>query len=199
MSPYPPTPGPPLPLAERLDELRGSLERLGERLRAGIASAVTATVAEALRDTLLTLLDAPRDCREDHRQDFRQLARPTNQRQRPTWGESDYGYPQEEEELRGLGYEEEPAYRPEPQSPSRPRPRWLAALAAGWQAARWWLRRRPGRFPLLSALVVGAAAGLATLAGGPLAAAAVGLVGTALGLLSLADAARSGADALARP
>src|SRR4029077_13582982 len=69
------------------------------------------------------------------------------------------------------------------------------ALAAGCQAAAWWLRRRPGPLSVLAALGVGLAAALAALFGGP---AGAGVAGTALALLALADTARSGAALAAR-
>ena len=75
--------------------------------------------------------------------------------------------------------------------------RWVSALAASWQAARWWLARKPGRYPVLTALAIGLAAGVATLAGGPLAAAGMTLIGTAMGLLSLAQVAGNAASAVA--
>src|SRR5437588_357108 len=86
---------------------------------------------------------------------------------------------------------------PDPPSPAAaPRGgRLCRALAAGCQAAGWWLRRRPGPLPLLTALGVGLAAGLAALVSGP---AGAGVAGAALALLALADAARSGADLAAR-
>jgi hypothetical protein len=49
----------------------------------------------------------------------------------------------------------------------------------------------------MTALAIGLAAGVATWAGGPLAAAGMTLIGTAVGLVSLAQAAGSGASAVA--
>src|SRR5262249_7611653 len=80
-----------------------------------------------------------------------------------------------------------------PAAPSRgPR-----ALAAGVHTTLAWLRRRAGRRPVLTAVAVGLLIALATYPGGPLAAAARGLVGSALNLLSPAEAVHAGADALA--
>jgi hypothetical protein len=64
--------------------------------------------------------------------------------------------------------------------------KWLPALAVGWQAAAWWLRRRPRRLAVLAAVGVGLACALA--AGG---------CGPALPLAALAAWVRSGAAALA--
>jgi hypothetical protein len=60
-----------------------------------------------------------------------------------------------------------------------------------------WLRRSVGRFPVLTALAVGLLTALATYAGGPWAAAAVSLAGSAFNLLSLAEAVQTSAEALA--
>jgi hypothetical protein len=60
-----------------------------------------------------------------------------------------------------------------------------------------WLRRRVGRYPVWTAVAVGLLTALATYLGGPLAAAAVGLAGSACNLLSLAGTMHTGADALA--
>jgi hypothetical protein len=86
---------------------------------------------------------------------------------------------------------------PEPPARDNPPQRWVAALASAWQAARLWLRLRPGRYPLLSALLVGLTAGLGTLLCGPPAAAAVGVATTALGLAALSATVCSVAEALA--
>jgi hypothetical protein len=67
----------------------------------------------------------------------------------------------------------------------------------GLHAAAWWLRRRVGRRPVLTALGAGLATALATYRGGPLADAAVGVAASALSLLSLAEAVQAGADTLA--
>ena len=71
------------------------------------------------------------------------------------------------------------------------------AIAAGLQTMLCWLRRSIGRFPVITAVAVGLLTALATYAGGPLAAAVVGLAGSAFNLLSLAEVVQAGADALA--
>jgi hypothetical protein len=72
------------------------------------------------------------------------------------------------------------------------------ALAAGLKAAAWWLGRRPGTNSVLAAATVGVATGIAALFGSPLAATLVGMAGSALALLSVADTVRSGAAVLPR-
>ena len=66
-------------------------------------------------------------------------------------------------------------------------------MAAGCQAASWWLRRHPGASSLVAAAGIGIAAGVATLVSSPLVAGASAVAASALGLLALADAARSAA------
>jgi hypothetical protein len=58
-------------------------------------------------------------------------------------------------------------------------------MAAGLQAAAWWLRRHPGQVSLVAALAVGTVAGLAVLAGH--ASGLATLVMSALGLAYLVD------------
>jgi hypothetical protein len=73
----------------------------------------------------------------------------------------------------------------------------VQALAVGLHTTLGWLRRKVGRYPVLTALAVGLLTALATYLGGPLAAAAVSLAGSAWNLLSLAETMHTGADALA--
>jgi len=81
---------------------------------------------------------------------------------------------------------------------STPRLRsWLTALATGWRAGLWWLRRQQGKAPVLTTLAVGLAAGLVILAAGPVATAAVRAVGAVVGLTTLAEAAQSTTSNLA--
>jgi hypothetical protein len=64
-------------------------------------------------------------------------------------------------------------------------------VATGCQAAAWWLRRYTGPFSLIAATGIGIAAGVATLVHSPLVAGATAVAASAMGLLALADAARS--------
>jgi hypothetical protein len=88
---------------------------------------------------------------------------------------------------------------PSPEQASERPPRkspWGRALAAGCQAAAWWLIQHPGPISVLTALAVGLAAGLAALLSESTAAAGIGLAGLAVTLLALVDAARCGASVL---
>jgi hypothetical protein len=67
--------------------------------------------------------------------------------------------------------------------------RWSGAVAAGLQASAWWLRRHPGRLPLLGALGVGLVAGLAGLF-------AAALTGSAVGVLAMLDVICAGGTLL---
>jgi hypothetical protein len=73
---------------------------------------------------------------------------------------------------------------------------WVRALAAACQAAAWWLRRQPRRYPLLTTLAVGLAAGVAAYSVSPLLAAGATVLGSAVTLLFVADATTSAVQAL---
>jgi hypothetical protein len=92
--------------------------------------------------------------------------------------------------------DEEPADRTVPREEPR-RGRLGRALAAGLQAAGWWLQQHPGRLSALAAVGLGLVAGTAALVrdtpAGP-----AGLVGAALGLLALDGLVRSGSDLVAQ-
>src|SRR4051812_42392921 len=162
-----------LPLTERLERLRQTLNGLGGELVEGIAASVAQTVAAAVRDTLLALLTKGRS-----RPDLPERDRSRWSPSRPSslWGGSDeaddllWTDEQEPSSPTWDDREEEPwpTYSNDRRLPvtatlpSTAHPwvrRWLSALAASWQAARWWLARRPGRYPLLTALAIGLAAG----------------------------------------
>jgi hypothetical protein len=199
-----------LPLTERLDRLRQTLNSLSGELVEGVAASIAQTVAGVVRDTLLALLTKGRS-RPDLPE--RDRSRWSHNHPAPLWGgldeEDDPMWPEDHEATPMWGNSDEDRW---PDSPSdrrlpvtstqppttQPRVRrWVSALAASWQAAGWWLARKPGRYPVMTALAIGLAAGVATWAGGPLAAAGMTLIGTALGLVSLAQVAGSGASAVA--
>jgi hypothetical protein len=207
---------PPDRVGDRLGTLRRTLDGLHDRLCQGVAQAVARAASGAVRDCLLAFLtgqgtaghQTPRRFpsrpssswddrwppsqhdRDDRRYDsFRSSDWP--EEGRDPWSADDYG----QDETCDTPASSRAS--PEPSTQEKPPRRWVTALASAWQAARLWLRLRPGRYPLLSALVVGLAAGLGTLLCGPPAAAAVGVAGTALGLAALSAGARCVAEALA--
>ncbi len=72
-----------------------------------------------------------------------------------------------------------------------------AALAIGLRVAAWWLGRRPGRLPLLSAMTLGAATTVVAMAGGPLALAGFGLAEAILSIATAEGTSRLAARLLA--
>src|SRR4051812_47741959 len=162
-------------LARHVDRLRQSLESLGYRLREAIAQAVGQSVASAVHEAVAALL-------------AERLPAAAASRPPPLWD----GYP----DPQGDYWEEDACYRPredsydlareaEPSDPPAGRSRWPAALAAGLRAALQVLRDQSGSRPVLTAVGVGLAAAALAFLGGPVAAAGLGLIGSALGLLAL--------------
>jgi hypothetical protein len=173
-------------VAAHLDRLGRALEALAARVRDGLAGAIATVVGDAVAQALGTVLAdvAIEDARARTRAQPPGPATLWDPTRRPGWYDDplDPGYPG------GAEFDSDDVPPPGPAAQPA-RLRWARALMAGVQAALWWMRR-PGRRTLLSAVGVGVAAGLAALAGGPVAAAATGLAGTALGLAAVADAVR---------
>jgi hypothetical protein len=195
-------------LGRHLDRLHDTLEGLGERLREVVSEAVGRAVADAVREAVETLLDTPPE--SPARPSYHS---PPSRQPTGLWGSSassswpsereEYGHaadtPRQPYDDELLSAEEEDSYQADTdeQPPStRPR-RWGVALAAGLKAAAWWLGRQPGKNSVLAAATVGVATGVAALFGSPLAATLVGMAGSALALLSVANTVRSGATVLA--
>jgi hypothetical protein len=187
-------------LAPHLHQLRRGLSSLGERLRQSIASSVGRTVADVVSEAVDAALATP-----DNPAGSYGSSRPASLPVRPRdWcddpGESVWGRSEQSHDNYGRtygDYDDEDQHLDEERRPhDNPKPGRLSrALAAGFQAAGWWLQRHRGRLSLLAAASVGLATGLATLLdGGPFGIA--GLVASALGLLALDGVIRSGAEAL---
>jgi len=169
-----------------------------------VARAVGQATGEAVWEALAVILDGPPEQSRYHdRADDRDGG--WGQPRRPTWPATRPHDPYDRDPYARDPYEpdpddadDEPAHRyadEEDDSPSAARRpgAWARAVAAGCQAAAWWLRRHPGPFALVAAAGIGVAAGVATLAGSPLVAGASAVAASALGLLALADAARAAA------
>jgi hypothetical protein len=180
-------------LARHLTRLGETLETFGQRLREAVSSAVGETVAGIVRETVRAVL-AEQPTIPTGSERFVQRPRPP----RPLWERPDdlqdepwfddpFNDPPDEEDV-------PPSNRTEDTGDPSRLPR---AIAVGFHTTLYWLRRRVSRYPVLTALAVGLLTALATYAGGPLAAAAVALAGSAFNLLSLAEAVDTGADALA--
>ncbi len=187
-------------LAPHVHQLRRGLASLGERLRQSIASSVGRAVADVVTEAVDAALATPDDQNGSYRP-----SRPTSApvRSRDWWdrpGESTWDRPEENYDPYDRAYrdyDDADQNLDEDQRPHNdPKPTRLGrALAAGLQAAGWWMQRHRGRLSLLVATGVGVAAGLAALLdGGPFGIA--GLVASALGLLALDGVFRSGAEAL---
>jgi hypothetical protein len=178
------------PLAHHLDRLRQTLEGYRERLREALAGALSETVGDLVRDVLVALLQEA---------DAGQPARPYAPRPyRPP--SAPYGWregPEDEYDPDDIPPDDEDDDRAPPASGSAPSP-WPLALAVGLRTAAWWLQHRPGRRCLVIALGLGAAACAWVLRGGPLSAAGLALLTSALGLAALDGLAGAGADLLVR-
>jgi hypothetical protein len=170
-------------LAARLDGLRHALDGLGERLHEAVADAIGQAAAGLVADAVHgALSDKPANSPVPGRRSW-------SRDPPPLWREDDH------QSREGHGFDRcpdadseeydellEPTDDLEPgATPSR----WCLAVAVGCQAAAWWLRRQKGRHPVLIALGVGPLCGLAAYSGGPLAAAAAALAGSALRLTGL--------------
>src|SRR5262245_33774773 len=189
-------------LATQLDHLRQTLDNLGLRLRDAVTHAVGETVGAAVRQTLHAALAADSAPGEKYDRPveprYRDPPAWPERQERSSWGPSSwdaYSGWHDAEDVDNTACPEG-ASVPEPEGP-----RGAAAhvLIMGCQAAAWWLRRHSARRPLLAAVGVGAACAVAAYLGGPVVIAGVGLAGSALGLATLADAARASARALAGP
>jgi hypothetical protein len=184
-------------LTSHVDRLHETLVTLTERLRATVAQAVSNNLASAIREAVHALFSDTEPA----------VAPPSYYQASPyhhpsTWGERDRYEREREDDLPTEDWSSEPsrAWREvecaapeavtshgEQQHPARLH----HALAIGCQAAAWWLRRQVSRASALAAL------GIALLATGAACVAGIGLAESALNLLGLADAMRSGVRGLA--
>jgi hypothetical protein len=180
-------------LAQHLTRLSETLETLGARLRQAVSLAVEDTLSAIVRETVRAVLA-----------DQRALATATQRFvPAPPPPRSPWSQPEDLDDVPWFDDADNhlpaasaapPAHRREPTA------RWSGwphALAVGVHTTIGWLRCRVGRFPVLTAVAVGLLTALASAANGPWAAAAVGLAGLAVNLLTLAEAIHSGAEALA--
>jgi len=197
-------------LARHLEQLRDALDTLGERLRDALARAVSQSVAAAVREAVLAE-GPPRPPPDERPRDpppplWEALEEPTWSEATADWAEA--AADETPARSRRPGRRRAPHDRggepaePSPQEITPQRPHGLInilgpAVLAGCETATRWLRRRPGRGAVLTALGAGLLVAVLTGVGGPVAATGLGVAGAALGLLGLADTARAGATALA--
>jgi hypothetical protein len=185
-------------LTSHVDRLQETLTVLTIRVRDTVAQAVSNNLANAIREAVHALFTDTEPSRVEPSYYQSSPYRPC-----PTWGEPDrYDREAYDGDLpaedgssdQTRGWREVECEAPEViTSPGAPqhRVRWNGALAVGCQTAAWWLRRQVTRVPTLAALGIGMlATGVAFVAG-------IGLAESALNLLGLADAMRSGVRGLA--
>ena len=169
-------------LARHLSHLRQTLDDLRERLSNSLAHAIGQAVADAVREAVqVVLADSSFHTALPNYRAYQ----PT--RSSPLWNDLEEG--ERERECTGLWPEQEDdldgtALSSEPEHPKQARIG--QAIVLGLQAAAWWLKRKKDRFPVLSALGLALVITWAVYAGGPMA--GVGLMGSGLGLISLAKA-----------
>jgi hypothetical protein len=190
-------------LGVHLARLRHSFDSLADQVREAIARAVGRTVAEAVSEAIHAALAEPAFLPAPSRPS----ARPP-----PSWDDpDDRSWSGERDDLYESGryrdrYDDDRLVDDnnlddddvsDPQTSSTP-PLSLVrrALAVGCRAAAYWLDRHPGPFSLAAAVGVGVIAGVAVLMTGPSLAGASGVAASALALLALLDAVRSGTAVL---
>jgi hypothetical protein len=190
-------------LGNHLARLRRSFDTITEQVREAIARAIGRTVAEAVSEAVhavLTELDGMRT--------FLPVPSRSSSRPPPLWDEpddrpwpDDHNQPYEPRQYLdpdadddGLADDEDLDDDDATDSqPTTTRPSLVhRALAVGCRATAYWLDQHPGRFSLVVAVGVGVAAGVAILVAGPSLAGASGLAASAVALLALVDAVRSG-------
>jgi hypothetical protein len=191
-------------LGGHLVRLRRSFDTLAEQVREAIARAIGRTVAEAVTEAIHAALAEPAFLPAPSRSSGRPPPLWEDPDDRPWSGERDDPY--ESGRYRDRYADDDRLADDEdldddvsdPQTPSTP-PLSLVrrALAVGCRAAAWWLDRHPGRFSLAAAVGVGVIAGVAVLMTGSSLAGASGVTTSALALLALLDAVRSGTAMLA--
>jgi hypothetical protein len=171
---------------EHIRRLRDSLAVLAKQVRAAIARVVGQTTGDAVRDALTVVLDGPPAASLPSSRDPPDDRGFWHEGRRPYWSSQQEYDPYDERDRYEEDYDDVPA---EP-APKQPRSSmWARVVAVGCQAASWFLRRHPGRNCVIFAVGVGIAAGVAAIVGSPLVSGTSAVVVSALGVLSLVDAA----------
>ena len=162
-------------LSAHLDRLRETLERLHGRLKEAVAEAVGGNVAAAVKDAVLAALPANEIPPAYERPPCRPYEQP-RYRDGPYWPERDAirtARPGNATRMTRTAASRRNASRTASGTPPEPSPetvgrRWGNAVVMGCQAAAWWLRRKNnGRYSTLTAIGVGAAAGVTAFYFGP--------------------------------
>jgi len=163
-------------LAARLDRLNDTLQSLGHHLKEAIAEAVGSAVAGAVRDAVQSLLGGT-----DEPVRFDDKPWSHEERDEPTWRDSDRPLWTEDEDFVSRG-------RPPRTSRHKASGCWSEVLGIALQAGLSWLRHQPRRRPVLTAVVVAVASGVAAVLAGPALGAGAGLLASAASLLLTAQA-----------
>ena len=184
-------------LGGHLARLRHSFDALTDQVREAIARAIGRTVAEAVSEAIHAALAEPAFLPAPSRPSARPPPSWDDPDDRPWSGERDDLYESgryaEDDRL----VDDEDLADDDP-SEAKPCPSLVRrALAVGCHAAAWWIERNPGRYSLVAAVGVGVIAVVAALITAPFFAGASGVATSALGLLALLDAVRSGTALLA--
>jgi hypothetical protein len=185
-------------VAEHVRRLRDSLVMLTAQVRAAVARVVGQATGNAVRDALTVILEGPPTSSFPSSRDPPGDSGFWPEQRRPHWSaQPDYDRYEERERYEPDRYQDQ--YDDDDDVPANPTadpPRgslWARAVAVGCQAASWFLRRHPGRGSVIAALGVGVAAGVAAVAGGQFVSGTTAVVASALGVLTLAEAACSAA------
>jgi hypothetical protein len=194
-------------LGAHFARLRHSFDTLAEQVREAIARAIGRTVAEAVSEAVQAVLAEPHGTPALLPAPSQPSSRP-----RPLWDEPDgRSWPDDRDEPYDSGHglnryaeddrlTEDEDLDDDDSADPQPTGRLSLvhrALAVGCRATAYWLDQHPGRFSLVAAVGVGVAAGVAILITGPSLAGASGVAASALSLLALVDAVRSGTALLA--
>jgi hypothetical protein len=180
-------------LAEHVRRLRESLVTLTAQVRAAVARIVGQATGNAVRDALTVILDGPPAARLTSARDPPDEPGFWPEQRRPYWHpqrRDDYDPYEEGDRFED---EDDDAAEEETTSDEPKISTWARAVGIGCQAAGWFLRRHPGRGAVIAALGVGIVAGLAAVIGSPFVCATSAVLASALGVLSLAEAASSAA------
>jgi hypothetical protein len=179
-------------LANSLARLRRSFDSLRSQVCHAIGRITGEVVADAVQEGVHAFLGSMHRAPPARYIPDRRFADPL--RDEPRWHDTpEYADPLDDPFWVD---DEEPSHPTPPEEESKQPSResaWTRATAAGCSAAAWWLRRHPGRFSFLTALGVGLAASVCAFACDPLLTERAGAAASAFELLSLTNAARSGA------
>ncbi len=174
--------GPPLTLAERLEQLNSNLESLGDQLKEAIAKTIGTTVAEAVRDAVRGLLGEQEIPESYNSNDWRDDRRSWHEIDNDPWMDQDRF--------------EEDYQRRHSITNQTTNKRLRNAIGAAVQTSVWWLKQQKTKRPVLTTSMVALAAGVTAFFYGPAVAAGVGLLASVAGLVLTAESASSAIESL---